>query len=1012
MSQTIFRDPIVSVSPVRTGTGTGTLAIDRLTHFTVPQTYTLTCIAKSPDTLFSVAGDKDGNVGIATVGTQFYDTDLKVFLTITQGPTAFEIGDQFTFTVASGTDLNQDNIDDYDESPQKNFGPGLRGVVRGDANIRYANTARQASRFIQGLKYLAQTPGVGGQAISIEYLAAVAAVAATRTIQDLTFTAQTPGSAGNTITLSYVEWTPAQSARITIQNLEYQAVASGTGGNAITIRYTTGGTAGAEIVSVVGSAITVQIQSGVSTAAQIASKVAAFPAAAALVTTAFKPAPANSTNTQIAPTGPTNLTGGSNAIGAAGSEVVSVVGSAITVTMQGGVSTATQIKAALDASAPALALIATSISGTGSNAQTSFVGTLALTGGANSIGFAGSEVVVVSTNAIQVYLESGKSTATQVKAAIDASSPAAALVSVSLVTEGASPQDAPYAQTFLTGGKAKLFSFNHDEFTDSGSFVEGNASTNMGDLYAAGKAEFAGHVKVADVLSLNAGGVAIPDAQAALNHLVQDNKITLRTSDHTRLAWNKPLLTFEAPIIIDFPDTDIVNTIALANSPISVADGQSIYVILNRLTSSTLTPIVASTVSPYPNAFRLASRFGDNLILWDNTLIRDGKSVSPGEGGAGGGDIHVQLYDSVDTTLPTGASATIDGVSVTNNMFVAFTNLSSGNNRIYKATGVGTSIVWTVQSAFSNGVAPTTGEAIIVEQGTSFGLQRGLFDGTTFKFNETVRYFVGLNYWEQSGIQTAAIANNTTADIFSVAITGSENMIIDFSLIRGTAKETGTLQLTSDGTNVALDSSSAYLGTSGITFSATIVSGTLHVSYTSTNTGVTGSIKYSVKRWSDSAGGPAGIPTYSAGPSTPVTAAGVSGSVQYNAAGALGGDTSFKWDSTNKILTLNGLEYVGLSAPFTLVDNTSNATWLSLVAATYPFVIIEFSILRDGKYRMGRLMVTNDGTNIAIQDDSILTGDAGVTFSAAISGGSLLLKYTTTSLGLDGTLKYSVRRWG
>lgn len=66
--------------------------------------------------------------------------------------------------------------------------------------------------------------------------------------------------------------------------------------------------------------------------------------------------------------------------GTAGSEVVTVTGNAISVSMDTGVSTATQIKAAIDASAAALALATVAITGTGSNAQVAAVAA-ALTGG-------------------------------------------------------------------------------------------------------------------------------------------------------------------------------------------------------------------------------------------------------------------------------------------------------------------------------------------------------------------------------------------------------------------------------------------------------------------------------------------------------------------------------------------------------------------------------------------------------------------------------------------------------
>lgn len=68
-----------------------------------------------------------------------------------------------------------------------------------------------------------------------------------------------------------------------LQQIRYTAVTAGTAGNAISIAYTTGGTAGAEVVTVVGSAISVQIQSGVSTASQIITAIQASGAASALV---------------------------------------------------------------------------------------------------------------------------------------------------------------------------------------------------------------------------------------------------------------------------------------------------------------------------------------------------------------------------------------------------------------------------------------------------------------------------------------------------------------------------------------------------------------------------------------------------------------------------------------------------------------------------------------------------------------------------------------------------------
>ena len=72
--------------------------------------------------------------------------------------------------------------------------------------------------------------------------------------------------------------------------------------------------------------------------------------------------------------------------GTAGSEVVGVNGSAISVQIESGVSTATQIKTAIDGSGPAAALVDTVISGTAGNAQTTVSATnLAGTGSVGDV---------------------------------------------------------------------------------------------------------------------------------------------------------------------------------------------------------------------------------------------------------------------------------------------------------------------------------------------------------------------------------------------------------------------------------------------------------------------------------------------------------------------------------------------------------------------------------------------------------------------------------------------------
>ncbi len=79
----------------------------------------------------------------------------------------------------------------------------------------------------------------------------------------------------------------AHPATKVIQDLTYTSDASLYISNFITIAYTGGGTAGAEVVTVTGSAISVQIQSGVSTATQIKTAVDASVPASALISVAI-----------------------------------------------------------------------------------------------------------------------------------------------------------------------------------------------------------------------------------------------------------------------------------------------------------------------------------------------------------------------------------------------------------------------------------------------------------------------------------------------------------------------------------------------------------------------------------------------------------------------------------------------------------------------------------------------------------------------------------------------------
>jgi len=494
-----------------------------------------------------------------------------------------------------------------------------------------------------------------------------------------------------------------------------------------------------------------------------------------------------------------------------------------------------------------------------------------------------------------------------------------------------------------------------------------------------------------------------------------------------------------------------VITLPSTSPGISLGVNQCAYVHINRNAATTPSISVANT-SAVPldeNVFVIAERLtSTDIFLWDGHDFAIGTGTF---GGSGAGITQVNLYDPVDSTLPIG-SVTIDGVAVSANMLVMFSNLGSGNNEIYQANGAGTSITgWTAQYTFNGNQSPSAGSLVIVTQGNNYSNQIGEFNGTTWMFNNAVRYFNGTDYWEQSALITSALADNTTNGIiFTVTYLGSENMIVDYSIVRGpNFKETGSLYITTDGVNVSVAEGGAALnGISGVSFSGVISGSNIILQYTTTSTGYAATMKYTVKRWSDSAGGPGGVPSYSGGgggsgvssintlfgavtiaagtnisivptgntltinASGGATAAGPSNSIQYNNGGVFGGVAGVEIDTTNNGLNLNGLNVVGLSSGLTITDNVPTAaTLFTFPAATWPFAIIEYSIVRNGIHRIGTFMVTNDTVITSGGDDFFETTATGVVLTATISGSNVAIQYTSTSTGFTGTLKYSMRRW-
>jgi len=219
-------------------------------------------------------------------------------------------------------------------------------------------------------------------------------------------------------TLGTKTFDSAIAASKEIQGMTYSAKTPGAASNDISIEYIADGTAGAETVDVTESEIVVHIED---TAAVAASKTMQ----GMLYTSKSAGIAGNSTT--IA------MTGGATA----GSEVVTVVDSAISIQIEDGVSTDTQVKAAIAAKAEANALV--TVTGDTGAAQTTQIAT-ALEGGTDRV----------------------QSTDTQIKTAIEAEAGADALVALTGNTGAAQTVQ---AHTHLEGGVASTINLESNNVT-------------------------------------------------------------------------------------------------------------------------------------------------------------------------------------------------------------------------------------------------------------------------------------------------------------------------------------------------------------------------------------------------------------------------------------------------------------------------------------------------------------------------------------------------------------------
>jgi len=102
-------------------------------------------------------------------------------------------------------------------------------------------------------------------------------------------------------------------------------------------------------------------------------------------------------------------------------------------------------------------------------------------------------------------------------------------------------------------------------------------------------------------------------------------------------------------------------------------------------------------------------------------------------------------------------------------------------------------------------------------------------------------------------LQSAAIADNQVAPVAVLTLPASANeaVVLHYSIVRGTNRETGTMHLVNNGTTADVEVESRPVGDPGVEFSADINTTNVRLLYTSTSTGVAGTIKFFTIRWTN-----------------------------------------------------------------------------------------------------------------------------------------------------------------
>lgn len=99
-------------------------------------------------------------------------------------------------------------------------------------------------------------------------------------------------------------------------------------------------------------------------------------------------------------------------------------------------------------------------------------------------------------------------------------------------------------------------------------------------------------------------------------------------------------------------------------------------------------------------------------------------------------------------------------------------------------------------------------------------------------------------------LTTQTLSDNSSGTIVTFPTATYDTIVLFYSVLRGTARETGHITLATDGSSAAIAQGAiASLGTSGVTLSADVSGANLRLNFSTTSTGSDATFKYKGHRW-------------------------------------------------------------------------------------------------------------------------------------------------------------------